>query len=289
MTALRLKLPSRTSTETVGELDQPRGRFLPKFKREGPAAAAVASAKASAPKPGAAAPDPELEAAMAQLHGSLGPAPVVDGRVLQFVAANSGEGASTLAREFALYAARQAKRPVWLIDLDLMGAPQYEAMAADPARFGALGPASQASPDGSSFVSVQPSARTTEGKVLSDARYLAGHSALQGRLWVTRFRKEAIRPGQQVRLSGSPQYWRALAAHAEYVIIDTPAADRSTAALTLAAQVDASVLVVAADRTDARAPAALKASLESHGGRMAGLVFNRLRHRPPRFLEKLLS
>jgi hypothetical protein len=57
----------------------------------------------------------------------------------------------------------------------------------------------------------------------------------------------------------------------------------------LAAQVDATVLVVAADGTDARAPAALKTALESHGGRIAGLVFNRERHRPPRFLEKLLS
>jgi Mrp family chromosome partitioning ATPase len=226
---------------------------------------------------------------MAQLHAALGPVPEGQGRVIQFVAATTGEGSSTLAREFALYAAKQAKRPVWLVDMDLMSAPQHAAMQADPARFGPLGPASQASPDGSSFVSVQPSARTTEGKVLSDARYLAGHAALKGRLWVTRFRKEAIRPGQQVRLSGSPAYWRALAAHAEYVIIDTPAADRSTAALTLAGQVDASVLVVAAEDVDARAPAALKQALESHGGRIAGLVFNRARHRAPRFLEKLLS
>ncbi|MBW3558507.1 MAG: hfsB [Proteobacteria bacterium] len=224
---------------------------------------------------------------MAQLHAALGPVPEGEGRVLQFVAATSGEGSSTLAREFALCAAKKARRPVWLVDLDLMGAPQHAALSADP-RFGALGPASQASPDGSSFVSVQPSARTAEGKVLSDARYLAAHALLKGRLWVTRFRKEAIRPGQQVRLSGSPAYWRALSAHAEYVIIDTPAADRSTAALTLAGQVDASILVVAAEDVDARAPAALKQALESHGGRIAGLVFNRARH-TPRFLEKLLS
>jgi hypothetical protein len=48
------------------------------------------------------------------------------------------------------------------------------------------------------------------------------------------------------------------------VIIDTPAADRSTAAVTLAAQVDASVMVVAADGADARAPAALKQAIETH-------------------------
>lgn len=272
--------------------DKPRARFLPKFKRDhGPSREPVKPTRQAVGPAGAGAPayDAELEASMAQLHASLGPVPAGEGRVIQFVAAATGEGASTLAREFALHAAKEAKRPVWLVDLDLMGAPQHAAIAADPARFGDLGPASQASPDGSSFVSVQPSARTADGKVLSDARYLAAHAALRGRLWVTRFRKEAIRPGQQVRLSASPQYWRALAAHAEYVIIDTPAADRSTAALTLASQVDASVLVVAAEQTDARGPAALKTALESHGGRIAGLVFNRVRHQPPRFLEKLLS
>lgn len=280
------QLAGSASATPPSEANPPRTKFLPTFKRD----AAKPSANPVTPKPGRAALDQaELEASMAQLHAALGPAPAGDGRVLQFVAATSGEGASTLAREFALHAAKQARRPVWLVDLDLMGAPQHAAVVADPARFGALGPASQASPDGSSFVSVQPSARTTEGKVLSDARYLAAHAALRGRLWVTRFRKEAIRPGQQVRLSGSPAYWRALAAHAEYVIIDTPAADRSTAALTLAAQVDASVLVIAAEAADARAPAALKQALEAQGGRIAGLVFNRVRHRAPRFLEKLLS
>lgn len=271
--------------------EKPRGRFLPKWRTEDrtkPERPAPEAAPRTV-KGGAPAEDADLQVSMAQLHAALGPVPEGEGRVLQFVAATTGEGCSTLAREFAFYAAKQAKRPVWLVDLDLMGSPQYTAMKADPARFGPLGQASQASPDGSSFVSVQPSARTTEGKVLSDARYLAGHAALKGRLWVTRFRKEAIRPGQQVRLSGSPAYWRALAPHAEYVIIDTPAADRSTAALTLASQVNASVLVVAAEDVDARAPAALKQALESHGGRIAGLVFNRARHRTPRLLEKLLS
>jgi hypothetical protein len=93
---------------------------------------------------------------------------------------------------------------VWLVDLDLMGAPQHAAVAADPARFGALGPASQASQTVPASCPSSPRRDTTEGKVLSDARYLAAHAALQGRLWVTRFRKEAIRPGQQVRLSASP-------------------------------------------------------------------------------------
>ncbi|MDP8916925.1 MAG: hypothetical protein M3M95_06975, partial [Pseudomonadota bacterium] len=197
--------------------------------------------------------------------------------------------ASTMAREFAVYAAKKAKRPVWLVDLDLFGAGQHKALAADTARFGILGKPSQASPDGSTFIDVQPPARTPQGAVRSSARYVAAHSAMRGRLWVTRFRKEAMQPGQAVSLTGSSAYWNALAAHAEYVIIDTPAADRSSAAVILANQVDATVLVVAAEAADGRGPAALKAALQERGGRIAGLVFNRSRLRPPPFLEKLLS
>ncbi len=236
-----------------------------------------------------APPSNELEASMAQLWDALGPVPADKGRVLQFVAAASGEGASTMAREFALYAARKAKRPVWLVDLDLFGASQHKAVAAQSGRFGPLGKPSQASPDGSTFIAVEPAAQTSEGGAQPDARYVAAYAALRGRLWVTRFRKEAMRPGQGVRLSGSPRYWQALAAHAEYVIIDTPAADRSSAAVTLAGQVAATVMMVAADGADARGPAALKTAIQERGGQIAGLVFNRSRLRPPPFLEKLLS
>lgn len=241
---------------------------------------------ASAPSVAAGA---ELEASMAQLWDTLGAVPAERGRVLQFVSATGGEGASTVAREFALYAARKATRPVWLIDLDLFGGTQLKAAAAATARFGALGKASQASPDGSAFITVEPAARTADGAVQADARYLAAHAALRGRLWITRFRKEAMQPGQTVRLSGSNRYWNALAAHAEYVIIDTPAADRSSAAMTLAPQVDATVLVVAAENVHASDAVALKAAIEEQRGKIAGLVFNRARLRPPAFLQKLLS
>ena len=281
--------------------DEKRSRLtaLARFK---PSPKAPASEPAGS-KGGASAPQPagapaakalpplttDLQASMAQLWDSLGPVPDGRGRVIQFVAASGGEGSSTMAREFALFAAKKAKRPVWLVDLDLFGGAQHQAIAADAGRFGPLGKPSQSSPDGSTFVAVQPAARTRDGHVLPDNRYVAAHSALRGRLWVTRFRKETMKPGQAVRLSESPRYWNALAAHAEYVIVDSPAADRSSAAVTLANQVDATVLVVAAEGAGARGPAALKAAIEERGGRLAGLVFNRSRLRPPPFLEKLLS
>jgi Mrp family chromosome partitioning ATPase len=49
--------------------------------------------------------------------------------VIQIACANTGEGASTVAREFARLAAVRARKPVWLIDADLAQPGQQEAVA----------------------------------------------------------------------------------------------------------------------------------------------------------------
>ncbi|MDD3836297.1 MAG: sugar kinase, partial [Phenylobacterium sp.] len=59
----------------------------------------------------------DLSAEMAGLWASLGAPAAGAGRIVQFIAARRGEGASTVAREFAHFAARRAGRSVWLVDL----------------------------------------------------------------------------------------------------------------------------------------------------------------------------
>ncbi|HRD28578.1 MAG TPA: sugar kinase, partial [Caulobacter sp.] len=61
----------------------------------------------------------DLSAEMAELWASLGGTSPGRARAVQFVAARRGEGTSTVAREFAAYAASRAGRTVWLVDLDL--------------------------------------------------------------------------------------------------------------------------------------------------------------------------
>src|SRR5580658_5968905 len=97
----------------------------------------------------------DLTSEMAQLWSALGAPAAGPARAIQFVAAKTGEGASTVAREFAHFASRRSRRPVWLVDLDLLNAPQHRAIAADPGRYGVMGRQSAASPDGSAFFTVQ--------------------------------------------------------------------------------------------------------------------------------------
>ena len=237
----------------------------------------------------------DLSAEMAELSNRLGLAGDARSRgafrpahVLQFVAADPGEGVSTVAREFARHVAPGARRGVWLVELDLLSGRQFDAVAAAPELYGELGDAVKASPDGSAFFSVRPRLKGVGGQSWVDERYLDAHPVGRWRWWVTRFRREALRPGQTVSILNTPQYWNALRAYADYVIIDAPALARSQVALATAAQADANILVVAADGGSARAPLAARDALVGAGGYCAGLVYNRAAAEPPEFLRALL-
>ena len=229
----------------------------------------------------------DLTSEMAGLWAALGPAPQHRGRVIQFAAAGTGEGVSTVAREFARLAAVRARRPVWLVDGDLLQQGQLESVGAEPERFGRLGRPAVASPDGSSFFAVTPRVTDRQGQPVVPARLLTARPCLGGRLWITRFATEVLRSGQRVEVLGEPGYWDALRRHADTVVIDSPAADRSDMAITLAPFVDATILVVAAETTAAHEPVILRDEIEAVGGRIAGAVVNRATYRPPAFLRRL--
>jgi Mrp family chromosome partitioning ATPase len=229
----------------------------------------------------------DLSAEMAELWEALGVPPPGRARVIEFVAARTGEGVSTVAREFALYAARALGRRAWLVDLDLMGQSQAATLAADQARFGALGPPAAATPDGSTFFSVQPPLRRPDGRPWPDSRYISAHPVGGSELWVTLFRREALRGRQGVHVLPTGDYWNVLRRHADVIVVDAPAAERSQAGLTVAPFMDAVVMVVAADEGDARAPAALRDALADVGAPTAGLFFNRAQASAPAFLGGL--
>lgn len=229
----------------------------------------------------------DLTSEMAGLWAALGSAPAHRGRVIQFACANTGEGASTVAREFARLAAVRARKPVWLIDADMAQPSQQEAVAAEPERFGQLGAAAASSPNGSSFFAVTPPVMGRDRKPIAPARLMIARPCLGGRLWITRFRAEVLRSGQRAEPLSDPRYWDAMRKHADTVVIDAPAADRSDLAITLAPYVDATVLIVAAESTAANEPVILRDEIEAVGGRIAGVVVNRSTYSPPAFLRRL--
>ena len=229
----------------------------------------------------------DLTSEMAALWAALGPAPAHRGRVIQIVAATTGEGVSTVAREYARLAAVRARRPVWLIDADLAQQGQVEHLAGHPDRFGQMGKAAAATPDGSIFYAVSPRLTGPDARPVHPARLLTARPFLGGRLWATRFAGERLRSGQRAGILADARYWDALRRHADTVVIDAPAADRSDAAVVLAPFADATVLVVAAGGSGAAEPLILRDEIEAAGGRIAGVVVNRSTYEPPAFLRRL--
>lgn len=202
------------------------------------------------------------------------------GRAIQFVSAREGEGTGGVARDLARSAAALGSGRVWLVELDVAAGAQFAAFR--EGRHGPLGAATRASPDGSSFLEVTPSTTGREAAELLQAHPVGGAG-----LWVTRFRTDALKPGQRVRITGSAAYWNALRDHADLVVVDAPAAETSRAAAAVAPHMDATVIVISADNDDPGGPAVLRDGLVAVGGRCAGAVLTRAPRPAPRFLRAL--
>lgn len=220
----------------------------------------------------------DLTTEMGQLLGGLVRQLGDRGCVIQFVSPCSGYGVSTIAREFSRVAAASTTRPVWLVDADLQQQTQMAEIHRQPERFGRLSRAARASPDGSMFFAMHPPMRNREAGPAGDSKYLSARAALGGRLWVTQLRHDPMDWAHAPRISPEAAYWDALRRHAGWVCVDSPAGDRASTAIQLAPYMDATVIVIAADEADANDVRALRENLTAAGGRIAGVVLNKISH-----------
>ncbi|MEL7285082.1 MAG: hypothetical protein AAGJ68_11235 [Pseudomonadota bacterium] len=203
----------------------------------------------------------------------LSPAMSAEGRVVMFTAARVGEGVSSMAASFGCMGARRSDKPVWLVDLDLRRNPLYKRFEQGFARdVGHPGRAYDASLRQTPFFKIMP---TSEGH--QQSKLLTVHDVDGLPLLVTRFRGERLKSGQRVRTHHAPEWWQALRGMCSWAVVDAPALERSSAALTIAPAVDGIVLVVTADQTSAQEIEAARQELEAKGGRVLGVVMNQVR------------
>jgi MinD-like ATPase involved in chromosome partitioning or flagellar assembly len=198
--------------------------------------------------------------------------PARGGRVILFVAAHAGEGTSSVAASFALIAASRAARTAWLVDLDIRRNTQYTAFAQGIIKdAGRPGHALDASLGAEQIYAVAGREKDPAYGKLFNAHQIDGL-----RLLVTRFRRDRLAAGEKVQLRTAPGWWTALRAAADWIVIDAPPLERTRAALAFVSQADGVVLVVKADETAAADVAAMRQDIEAHGGRVLGIVMNRI-------------
>lgn len=182
-----------------------------------------------------------------------------------FVGARRSDGVSECARAFAQLSAARASRPVWLLDLDLFKGGQFSALGGDEG--GWSGPYDMTFGQAPFWRALPRSAdgRMGEGIVVS-------YRSPDGRLFVSRARREALLQGQSLRVSAAPDYWRAVRNSVEMTIVDAPPLESSRAGLAIAADMDGVVLVVDTERGDARDAVEMRDEVLSRGARCLGVV-----------------
>ncbi|MBI1340887.1 sugar kinase [bacterium] len=208
------------------------------------------------------------------------------GRLVLFMSAHPGEGVSGVATEFALFAAERSRRAVWLIDLDLQknGAFNTFAVGALSSRYGGVSKPYPATLGGEPFFALEAdNASLKEGQPGAFTVHRVGET----RLMVTHFDTEQVKQGQALTVRSRPRYWDALRRACDWTVVDAPSLEASSAGLVVASQMDQVVIVAAADSTRAEDIAALADAVEEHGGRVAGVVLNRVRA-DARFLDRII-
>ena len=200
-----------------------------------------------------------------------------------FISANAGEGTSSIAASFALIAANYSDRMAWLVDLHL---PQNAVFQGFHKRFagdvGAPGRAYDASFGHRAVFQFSP-APPHGGDY---GKLLTAHQIGEARLMITRFRNEQLGLDQNVVFDPNSKWWSSLRRAADWIILDSPALSHSAAGLNYIRKADSIVLVVEADKTQAKDVSRLKQMVETRGGHILGIVMNR-RREDARFFERL--
>ncbi len=216
----------------------------------------------------------DLRADLRDLYRALGQSPAADaGRSVMFMSARTGEGASSVAASFALLAAEQARRAVWLVDLDLKRNHLFNSFAVGPfaEAFGGVGPPYSAALKTQPFFTVEPEdPETSAGLGLFTA-----HRVGDTRLMVTQFDSARLKPNQSIRIRTQPSYWQTVRSATDWAVVDAPALELASAGLAIASQVEHTVIVARADETSPADIDTLRRQIEMHGGRVVGVVLNR--------------
>ncbi len=217
----------------------------------------------------------DLRHELRDLHAELSRSGLDEGgRVFMFISAKAGEGTSSIAASSGLIAAEMARKPVWLVELDVMRNHLFNSFAVGDLsrRFGGVGRPYQAYLKNNPFFSIEPE---NEDGALPPELFTA-HRVGDTRMMVTQFASDQLKPGQSVRIRARPDYWAAVRAATDWAVVDAPSLERSAAGLAVASQVDGVVLVVKADETSPDEVDGLRRKVEHHGGKILGVVMNRM-------------
>lgn len=207
------------------------------------------------------------------------------GLTIQFIGADSGEGVSTIARDFALTAAQYVDGLVLLLDFDwgqdshLAHFQQILKQQGEPAN---LDPALDLEVDLSPLVGLSGPAETICP--------LAFHRIPEIRLILGRFDSHRHDlDGRVPCILNRPDIWSQLRSQFMLTVVDSPPFSRSFDGIVMSSAMDAVILVVRAESTRTPVVENLRDRLIAKGAPLAGLVLNQRRFYIPKSIYRFLG
>jgi Mrp family chromosome partitioning ATPase len=209
-------------------------------------------------------PEAAFEREMAGIyHPIVSALPSSKGMVL-FLGTNETDGVSTMAREFASFVSTHVGSTTLLFDADRQKPSQL-------AHFGIRG--------ATDFEAV-----VHDGRGIDEAVYPVRNTGLH-------VASLSLRPTARPFVFSGPRtehVMNQLRQRYDLVVFDSPAPTDSPDMLALSAKVDGVVLVIQADQTRFHQAKRTKELIESNGGKLIGLVFNKRRFFIPDWIYKRL-
>lgn len=199
--------------------------------------------------------------------------------IIQFIGSHTGEGVSTISREFARIAAGNFGRSVLLLD------------AAEDLSEGSQGrqPTGPAETDHAAGETLEENKTASTSSDKSAGKDVSAfHICLETpyNFHLGSFQEA----GTSVSVAFSCKYYREYATllcqSYDLVLIDSPPLSQSSISLAIASKVDGVVLIVAAETTRWPVAERVKSRIKEAGGNVLGLVLNKQKHYIPRLLYR---
>lgn len=201
---------------------------------------------------------PDIEEQMTALHCLLhSMIPKQGGRTIQFIGSAEGEGASTIAREFARTAADKIGNAVLLVDMDNHSPNQHDAFEITAEH------------------DWMESIRNKTG--IENATVRVGRSNLS----IGMISRDGDLNPQILDTPDFKNLWNDLAGKFEFIVLDSPPVSSASDGVLLSPLVDGVILVVEAEKTRWPVVQISKEKIAAAGGNILGVVLNKRKYYIP--------
>jgi len=208
--------------------------------------------------------------------------PNIPNPIIQFIGSCSGEGVSTISREFAKVAAQKFGKSLLLLDASEDTGNKKSNIAVSDAT-----PDKELKEEAHTRISTADRSNNYLDKIQENnlSSYHLDSKSLQG-FHIGSFAEADTSISIVFSSQYSKSYIRLLKEKFDLVIIDSPPLSESSTAIAIASKVDGVVLVVAAETTRWPVAARTRDRIEKIGGNILGVLLNKQKHYIPQFIYR---